>query len=118
MWMQAGVGVVLTAVEQLDALMGKKSRTDVGGRTLRPNADPLGHWNKGDRTINKPRELIKITERMGTALGPQDLFQRPSGSSSETSGQPKKYLQVSEPCLPPGQPRSLLARGREKSGRD
>ena len=76
-----GWGGAETAVEQLDALIGKKSRTDVGGRTLRPNADPLGHRNKGDRTINKPRELIKITERTGTASGPQDLFQGPSSSS-------------------------------------
>lgn len=62
-----------TAVEQLDALGGERPRTDVGRRTLRPTADKLRHRNKGDRTINKPGQLFEITERVRTALRPQDI---------------------------------------------
>lgn len=60
-----------TAVEQLDAGEGERSRADVDKKTLRPIGDLLGHRNKKERTINKPGQLPEITkEESGNSLGP------------------------------------------------
>lgn len=88
-----------TAVEQLDAHVGGRSRRDVGRRALRPTSDPVGHRNKGERTTSKLRQLLVITERMGTARGHGISPRGLPALASKTGSHVKEHFQISESCF-------------------
>lgn len=82
----------------------------MGKGTLRSTGDPLGHRNKGERTINEPGHLLEIIE---SGNSPRDTECLPG-----TSWEVKEYFQFSVPCFPPSPPKGVPAGGREISGRE
>lgn len=101
-----------TAVEQLDAHVGGRSRTDVGRRALRPTGDSLGHRSKGERTINKPGLLLKIRESK-TSLGLTQL------QPPKPAVKPRSICRSGSPAYHTAHLlRHPLNGDRQKSGRD
>lgn len=70
-----------TAVEQLDAHVGGRSRRDVGRRALRPTSDPVGHREQGGKNHKQATAASRNHRENGNCQGPRDVPQRPPSSS-------------------------------------